>query len=88
MRRKVCLPLGMTRVSADIGPGLAAYAAVRYGADGQPYPFYDFDHPGGSAVFCSAHDLVRFGMFHLKAHLAGQGCVRWWTSAVNAARSF
>jgi CubicO group peptidase (beta-lactamase class C family) len=75
MRREVFLPLGMTRASVDIGPGLAAYAAVRYGADGQPYPFYDFDHPGGSAVFCSAHDLVRFGMFHLKAHLADQRAI-------------
>jgi CubicO group peptidase (beta-lactamase class C family) len=61
--------------SVDIGPGLAAYAAGRYGADGQPYPFYDFDHPGGSAVFCSAHDLVRFGMFQLKAHLADQRAI-------------
>jgi CubicO group peptidase (beta-lactamase class C family) len=42
---------------------------------GRPYPFYDFDHPGGSAVFCSAHDLVRFGMFHLKAHLADQRAI-------------
>jgi len=26
-------------------------------------PFYDFDHPGASAVFCSAHDLLRFALF-------------------------
>jgi CubicO group peptidase (beta-lactamase class C family) len=67
MRREVFLPLGMTRSSVDIGPGLEPYAAVRYGDDGVPYPFYDFDHPGGSAVFCSVHDLVRFGMFHGKS---------------------
>ena len=35
-------------------------------------PFYTFDHNGGSAVYASAHDLVRFGMFHLKDHLADQ----------------
>jgi CubicO group peptidase (beta-lactamase class C family) len=72
MRREVFLPLGMTRASVDIEPGLAPFTAARYGTDGVPYPFYDFDHPGGSAVFCSAHDLVRFGIFHLKAHLADQ----------------
>jgi CubicO group peptidase (beta-lactamase class C family) len=75
MRQEVFLPLGMTHASVDIGPGLEPYAAVRYGSDGLPIPFYDFDHPGGSAVFCSAHDLVRFGMFHLKAHLPDQKAI-------------
>lgn len=75
MRREVFLPLGMTRASVDIAPGLAAYAAVRYGSDGLPYPFYDFDHPGASAVFCSAYDLVCFGMFHLKARLNNQRAI-------------
>jgi CubicO group peptidase (beta-lactamase class C family) len=72
MRKEVFLPLGMTRTSVDIGPGLEPFAATRYGKDGLPIPFYDFDHPGASAVFSSAHDLVRFGMFHLKAHLPDQ----------------
>jgi CubicO group peptidase (beta-lactamase class C family) len=72
MRQEVFLPLGMTRASVDIGAGLEPFQAIRYGADGIRYPFYDFDHSGGSAVFCSAHDLVRFGMFYLKAHLEDQ----------------
>lgn len=72
MRKEVFLPLGMTRTSIDIGPGLEAYVAARYGRDGLPIPFYDFDHPGASAVFSSAHDLVRFGMFHLKNRLQDQ----------------
>ena len=72
MREEVFVPLGMTRTSIDIGPGLAPFAATRYGQDGLPIPFYDFDHPGGSAVFSSAHDLVRFGMFHLKNRLKDQ----------------
>lgn len=72
MRREVFLPLGMTRTSIDIGPGLEPYAAERYDRLGRPVPFYTFDHPGGSAVYSSAHDLVRFGMFHLKNHLADQ----------------
>jgi CubicO group peptidase (beta-lactamase class C family) len=75
MRREVFLPLGMTHASVDIGAGLESFQAIRYGADGISYPFYDFDHPGGSAVFCSAHDLARFGMFHLKAHLDDQKAI-------------
>jgi len=72
MREEVFLPLGLTRTSVDIGAGLENFTATRYAADGTAIPFYDFDHPGGSAVFSSAHDLVRFGMFHLKNHLSDQ----------------
>lgn len=65
LRAEVFLPLGMTRSSVGLPPALAAHAAVRYDGDGRPIPFYDFDHPGASAVWASAHDLVRFGLFHL-----------------------
>ena len=65
MRREVFLPLGLTRMSVHIGPRLDDFTATRYAPDGTPIPFYGFDHPGGSAVFASAHDLVRFGIFHL-----------------------
>jgi CubicO group peptidase (beta-lactamase class C family) len=75
MREEVFVPLGMTRASVGIGPGLNEYAATRYGVDGLPVPPYDFDSPGTSAVYCSAHDLVRFGMFHLKAHRPDQRAI-------------
>ncbi len=75
MRTEVFLPLDMTRTSIGIGPGLAEYAARRYDDDQKPVPFYDFDHPGASAVYSSAHDLLRFGMFHLKDHLPEQKAV-------------
>src|SRR5204862_588085 len=75
MREEVFLKLGLTHTSVGIGPGLEPYAAARYGADGLPIPFYDFDHRGASAVYSSAHDLVRFGLFHLKAHLADQKAI-------------
>jgi CubicO group peptidase (beta-lactamase class C family) len=75
MREEVFLPLGLTHTSVNIGPGLEKYQAIRYSGDGTPIPFYDFDHPGGSAVYASAHDLVRFGMFHLKAHLSDQKAI-------------
>jgi CubicO group peptidase (beta-lactamase class C family) len=65
MREEVFLPLGMFHTSVDIGPGLETFAATRYAADGLPYPFYTFDHPGASAVYSSARDLLRFGMFHI-----------------------
>jgi len=65
VRENVFETLGMedsdVPTEADPGP----HRAVRY-QDGEQLPFYDFDHRGGSAVFTSAHDLVRFGMFHLK----------------------
>jgi hypothetical protein len=35
-------------------------------------PDYDSDSRGAAGVFMSAHDLVRFGMFHLHARLDGQ----------------
>jgi len=66
LREEVFLPLGMLRASVNIGPGLEPFQVQRYASDGVRYPFYDFDHPGALAVYCSAHDLMRFGMFHLK----------------------
>ncbi|MBL8270003.1 serine hydrolase domain-containing protein [Steroidobacter sp.] len=75
MRREVFMPLGMTRTSVDIGPGLEPFAATRYGADGLPIPFYELDTPGAGGVFSSAHDLIRFAQFHLKTHLRDQRAI-------------
>ncbi len=75
MREEVFVPLGLTRTSVYIGPGLDEYAATRYNSDGTPLPLYEFDHAGASAAYSSAHDLVRFGMFHLKAHLPDQKAI-------------
>jgi CubicO group peptidase (beta-lactamase class C family) len=72
MRQTVFLKLGMTHTSVGVGPGLEKFQAIRYDGKGAPLPSYDFDHPAASAVYSSAHDLVRFGMFHLKDHLADQ----------------
>ncbi|MEO8451052.1 MAG: serine hydrolase domain-containing protein [Gemmatimonadota bacterium] len=76
MRTRVFLPLGMTHTSIDIAPGLEPYAAERYWPSNQkPVSFYTFDHVGASAVWSSAHDLVRFGMFHLKNRLPDQRAI-------------
>ena len=72
MREKVFAPLGLTHTSVNIGAGLESVASARYGREGLPVPFYDFDHTGASALWSSTHDLVRFGMFHLKQHLPDQ----------------
>jgi len=74
MRDEVFGALGMSHSSVDIGPGLETLAAERY-ESGEPVPFYEFDHPGASAVYASAKDLVRFGMFHLGDKLEGQKAV-------------
>jgi CubicO group peptidase (beta-lactamase class C family) len=72
MRTNVFLPLGLTHTSVGIASGLETFIAQRYDLKQRPIPFYDFDHRGASAIFSSAHDLVRFGMFHLKDHLGDQ----------------
>ncbi|GCE06981.1 serine hydrolase domain-containing protein [Dictyobacter aurantiacus] len=75
MREEVFLPLGMLRASVDLGPGMEEFQAQRYDEGGSLYPFYDCDHPAASSVYCSAHDLLRFGMFHLKQHLSDQKAI-------------
>jgi CubicO group peptidase (beta-lactamase class C family) len=73
MRTEVFLPLGLTHTSINVPPELKPHAAVRYdAATKRPLPGYDFDHRGASAVYSSAHDLVRFGMFHLGDNLPDQ----------------
>ena len=72
LRREVFLPLGMTRSAAEITPELAEFAAVRYDEEEMPIADADCDHRGASSVYSSVHDLVRFGMFHLKQHQSDQ----------------
>ena len=66
LRREVFMPLGMTRSAATVPPELAEFAAVGYDEDGRPIAEGETDHRGASSVYCSVHDLVRFGMFHIK----------------------
>jgi CubicO group peptidase (beta-lactamase class C family) len=66
LREEVFLPLGMDRSSVPLGPGLRQYRAIRYGLDRQRLPDYVTPHAPASDIYASAHDLVRFGMFHLK----------------------
>lgn len=63
MHRELFEPLQLWQTSVPTAP--PSGAAVRYSTDNLPLPFYDVDHRGASSVYASAHDLVRFGMFHL-----------------------
>ena len=75
LRHEIFIPLNLPRTTVDLPTNLAPHAAVRYAPNGDPIPFYTFDHPGASAVWASAHDLVRFGLFHLKTHLPDQKAI-------------
>ncbi len=66
MHNELFVPLGMTRSGVDLPPALKGQEAVRYDTSGQVLPHYEFDHPGASAVYASAHDLARFGAFHVQ----------------------
>jgi CubicO group peptidase (beta-lactamase class C family) len=72
MRREVFTPLGLSRTAVVVRPISGDTVAERYDGRGAPIPWYDFDHRGASAVYSSAHDLIRFAMFHLKDHLKDQ----------------
>lgn len=71
MRRAVFTPLGMTRTAIGTGRGLTG-TAIPYDDSLKAVPFYDFDHRGASAVWSTAHELVRFGIFRLHDHHANQ----------------
>jgi CubicO group peptidase (beta-lactamase class C family) len=72
MRDRVFLPLGLLHTSVGIGPRLEAFAAARYDNKNHRLPPFTADTPGSSAIWASAHDVIRFGMFQLKDHLADQ----------------
>ena len=76
MREEVFMPLGMEHTSVHVGPGLEEGQAIKYTSDGLMVPPCDADSPGASAVYSSAHDLVRFALFHLKDDPPPEGDLR------------
>lgn len=72
MREEIFVPLGMSHTCALNCRGLERYRAVRYYLDGSRLPDYATPHPAASDIYSSVHDLIRFGMFHMKAPLADQ----------------
>jgi len=63
-------PLGMQ--DTFFGQGQRKDCAERYDENETRLPRYGFDHEGASAAWSSAHDLVRFGMFHAGMRLRDQ----------------
>ncbi|HEX6728573.1 MAG TPA: serine hydrolase domain-containing protein, partial [Pyrinomonadaceae bacterium] len=75
MRDEVFRPLGMTHASVGIGSGFEKHAAVRYSsAIGRRSTAYSAS-PAASGIYCNAHGLALFGLFHLKAHLPNQKAI-------------
>ena len=72
LQSEVFEPLGMKRTAVVTHSAQLSDAAQRYDYHMEPVPFYDSDHRGASAVYSTAHDLILFGMFHLKQHIPGQ----------------
>jgi CubicO group peptidase (beta-lactamase class C family) len=72
MKKEVFDPLGMTRTSILLDSTMIGHVARLYDERHQPLGPCDFDHRGASAVLSSAHDLVRYGMFHLKERIPEQ----------------
>ena len=64
----------MLHASVNVGPGLEPFQAQRYGSR-DTISLLRSDHPGASAVYCSAHDLMRFAMFHLQQPLPDQKAI-------------
>ena len=75
MKEEVFRPLALSHTSVPTAPDPTRRWAVRYWNAETALPFYDFDHRGASAVFSSVHDLIRFGMFHLKVGLPDQEAI-------------
>lgn len=73
MREEVFEPLDLRHTFVGRPPRGAGVEAIRFDGRGKAIPRYGFDHDGASAVYSSAHDLVRFGMFHAGTTLAEQG---------------
>ncbi|MBN1687112.1 MAG: beta-lactamase family protein [Spirochaetales bacterium] len=68
--REIIAPLGMTHTRFFKG-AVPADSIATQNVDGGVLPFA-YDAQGYTALYSTAGDLVRFGMFHIKAHLADQ----------------
>ncbi len=75
LQDEIFVPLGMNRSSLYVNPVMADETALRYDYDEKPIPMYRTDHPGSGDVWASAHDLLRFAMFHLDTLLPDQTAI-------------
>jgi CubicO group peptidase (beta-lactamase class C family) len=69
MRSEVFGPLGITRASIGFDPAMEKYTARGYN------PVTGLRPPSSGGIYCSIHDLLRFGMFHLKTRAPEQKAI-------------
>jgi CubicO group peptidase (beta-lactamase class C family) len=75
MKDLVFRPLRLNDTSVGPPTSRSKSVAARYSPAGVKLPSYVTDHAGASEVYSSAHDMIRFAAFHLKAHLRGQRAI-------------
>ena len=68
-------PLGMHRSFIASDKSQYDSIAARYLENKNIAPFFEVMSRGGGGICSSVHDLVRFGMFHLKNHLSDQRAI-------------
>ncbi len=72
---RVFSPLGMDHAGVYEGSPFNTPYAVGYTPTGKRIPPYLDSHPGADRTYASAHDLIRFAMFHLGDHLPDQDAI-------------
>jgi CubicO group peptidase (beta-lactamase class C family) len=73
MRSEVFLPLGMRHTFVNVSPDQREFLAKKYDTENEPYKVdYDFYPKGGGGMYSSAHDLIKYALFHLKTPLSEQ----------------
>jgi CubicO group peptidase (beta-lactamase class C family) len=75
MKTEVFEPLGMTHTSVGIQTGREEPVATKYGSDNRVIPHNYFVPAAAGGIYSSAHDLIRYGMFHLRNHLPNQKAI-------------
>jgi CubicO group peptidase (beta-lactamase class C family) len=75
IERRVFAPLGMTESRVYEGQSLRKPFSANYTQNFERIPPYLSGHPGAGGNYASAHDLIRFAMFHLLDHLPDQEAI-------------
>jgi CubicO group peptidase (beta-lactamase class C family) len=72
VKDNVFTPLGMPTAVVHDRTSPFPQAATQYTPEFTRIPPYSYIYPGAEEVYCSAHELIRYAMFHLKNRLPDQ----------------
>jgi CubicO group peptidase (beta-lactamase class C family) len=75
IQERVFAPLGMSSARVYEGGPLGRSYAAGYTQAGKRIPPYSDSYPGADGAYASAHDLIRFAMFHLGDNLPDQKAI-------------